>query len=93
MSKATMIAVIVLSTIECLINGEKVKFLPSDEPQKIPKADSDEAIERGLAKLPTKTSKPRETKPKSGNTGSDSSGSGDDSDDQDDLENKDQVGV
>lgn len=50
MSKANLLAIIVLSTIECLINGKKETFLPSKEPQELPEAEAQEAIDRGLAK-------------------------------------------
>lgn len=53
MSKVTalvFVQLIVLSTIECMVDGKKQTFLPSEKPQDIPKADADEALSRGLAK-------------------------------------------
>ena len=64
MSKIALIAVIVLSTIECLIDGENITFLPGEEPQKVPKDAADEAVKRGLAKAPEKLAKPRSAKSK-----------------------------
>lgn len=46
----TLVQVIILSTVECLIDGKKQTFLPSEKPQKLPQAEAQEAIQRGLAK-------------------------------------------
>lgn len=97
MSKVVMLAVIVMSTIECLINGQKVTFLPSDEPQKMPKADAEEALERGLAKeAPKTTTAKRSSRSRSGSEsdeGTSKENSADDGLGDSDLDIKDQVNV
>lgn len=70
MSKTSYVLIIVLSTLQCLDNGKRAVFLPSPEPQKVPKDAAETALEKGLAKKPAKAPKKPATKsaPGGGNT-------------------------
>lgn len=52
MSKTTYQNIIVMSTIQCLDDGKRAVFLPSDEPQKVPADAAKTAIAAGIAKKP-----------------------------------------
>lgn len=79
MAKKGMKSVIVIGTIQCLVEGEKKRFLPSDEPQDIPLDVAAEVIKRGLAKekAPVKR-KPASKSTGEGETGVSVDGSDDD---------------
>lgn len=68
MSKTSYMLIVVLSTLQCLDNGKRAVFLPSPEPQKVPKDAADDAIIKGLAKKPEKAPKKPAAKP-TGETG------------------------
>jgi len=79
MAKVMMVAVLVLQTIQCLIEGKSITFLPSDKEQKIPKDAADDAVKLGKVKRvekKTKPPKPTNKKPAASKTEGEGEGEG-----------------